>query len=256
MPLFKSRKRVFTGVRPWEMLSRSPGVEAEAPVERPVPLETASSKKLAISLRSPSFATRVLRSQAAPSTSSADEPSISSGMFEDPESEEDYRYVGNLQGYRLLDCEDLIQAASGLGCLSCGASVKLVEDLSVRRGLTSKLFYQCTNTVCKEDILLSNPYAGKSKSLNVRSVLAMRTIGRGHSGMESFCGMMDMLPPVASRIFGVHNQTLGNASEEIALQNMLDIYIPCMQPTLRALLMLPSAVTAHGPSVDLRLLMA
>ena len=64
-----------------------------------------------------------------------------------------------------------------------GAPVILKEDLSIRRGLTSKLSYWCTNTACEKDNLLSNPYSPKSKSLNVRSVLAMRTIGRGHSSL-------------------------------------------------------------------------
>ena len=97
--------------------------------------------------------------------------------------------MGELQGYRLLDCEDLIQATSTISCLACASPVKLREDLSIRRGLTLKLSFRYTNAKCEEE----------SKSQNVRSILVMRTIGRGHSGMESFCGMMGMLPLVTPR---------------------------------------------------------
>lgn len=116
MRLFKKRKCVFTGIRPWERPSSSLEAPAEALVERPVPLETASSKKLAITSRCQSSA-GPSRSQASPSTC---ELCSSTGMPEELESEDDCQYVGHLKGYRLLDCEDMIQVASGLGCLSWG----------------------------------------------------------------------------------------------------------------------------------------
>lgn len=69
---------------------------------------------------------------------------------------------------------------------------------------------------------LFNSYSDSAKSLNARSILGMRTIGRGHRSLESFCGMMDMLPPVTQTAFSTHNQALGDASKMMALQNMLD----------------------------------
>ena len=59
-----------------------------------------------------------------------------------------------------------------------------------------RLLICCTNSVCNREAFVTDPYSKESKSLNTRSVLAMQTIGKGRAGLESFCGVMDMLPPV------------------------------------------------------------
>lgn len=64
---------------------------------------------------------------------------------------------------------------------------------------------------------MSDPYSSKAKSLNTRSVLAMRSIGRGHSSMSKFCGMMDMLSPLSKP---EHNHSIAIASEKAALEEM------------------------------------
>ncbi len=68
---------------------------------------------------------------------------------------------------------------------------------------------------------LSDPYSKESKSLNRRSVLAMREIGRGNKYMEKFFGMMDMLPPVSSRGFSLHNRSLRDSAMSVAQANMI-----------------------------------
>ena len=52
--------------------------------------------------------------------------------------------------------------------------------------------------------------------MNTRSVLAMRTIGKGRAGLESFCGVMDMLPPVSTSV----------ACQEVAPENTCGAYVP------------------------------
>lgn len=79
----------------------------------------------------------------------------------------------------------------------------------------------CTNAECGKVSKISDPYSSQSKSLNARSVLAMREIGRGCKYMESFFGMMDMLPPVSTRSYMVHNNALATASMSIAKDNMI-----------------------------------
>ena len=54
----------------------------------------------------------------------------------------------------------------------------------------------CTNPECGKESKISDPYSSESKSLNARSDLAMREIRRGSKYMQTFFGMMDMLPPV------------------------------------------------------------
>ncbi len=89
---------------------------AEVHVERPIPVETASSKKLAISLSvcPSSPPSRDLRNASQPSTSSAGEPSVV--------------YEEKLKGYRLVNCERLSQAVSQIGLCSVCKS-----PLTIRR---------------------------------------------------------------------------------------------------------------------------
>ena len=160
-------------------------------------METASSKKLAIS---PPSCTLL------PSTSSAGES---------------YDYVGEKAGYRLISCERLDQAPSSHKCSVCLSPCTLEEDLATRRGLVSKLVIRCTNAACGKEVVLSDPYSQEAKSLNARSVLGMRAIGRGRASLESFCGLMDMLPPVSGPSYCDHNQHLARVSLECCFENML-----------------------------------
>ena len=99
--VFKKRPKGFFGV-------------PRHAIERPIPLETASSKKLALS---PEYAsTRPPQ----PSTSSPGES---------------YHYVGQMKGYRLVSCERFSQAVSKIGlCSVCRSPLTLREDLVSRRG--------------------------------------------------------------------------------------------------------------------------
>ena len=213
--LFNKRPKGFHGTSQ-HLLNPARAVEcgvdpAEAPVERPTPLETASGKKLAICPRCPSSSEpsrRGLRSS---------HPSASSTCESD-----DYVYMGELKGYRLVNCERLSQAVSESGvCSGCGSPLTVRENLVSRRGLVSKLVVCCTNIACNREVKISDPYASDAKSLNVRSVVAMRTIGRGQASLQTFCGMMDMLPPVTPTSFSEHTKVLAGFSVETASENML-----------------------------------
>ncbi len=59
-------------------------------------------------------------------------------------------------------------------CCECQFPLTVGEDLVSRRGLVSKLIICCTNTACNNEVALSDPYSPEAKSLNARSVLAMR----------------------------------------------------------------------------------
>ena len=86
--------------------SRSTNVEdqAEAVHEKPVAVETASGKKLAIS------STYASSSEPSGRLRSASNPCMSTG-----EPGESYDYVGRLKGYRLVGCDKLSQAVSEVG---------------------------------------------------------------------------------------------------------------------------------------------
>lgn len=71
---------------------------------------------------------------------------------------------------------------------------------------------QCENPTCSILSYLSNPYTEEARVLNTLSVLGMRMIGRGRSGLETFCAFMSMLPPVSPPCYSDHNQCIREAS--------------------------------------------
>ena len=97
--------------------------------------------------------------------------------------------MGEMTGYRLISCEVLAKAISDVGkCTACDSPLTVREDLASRRGLMSRMTICCT--VCDQKAYVSEPYSDKAKSLNTKSVLAMRMIGRGRVGLETFSGIM------------------------------------------------------------------
>ena len=82
-------------------------------------------------------------------------------------------------------------------CSACLAPLTHRHDLNSRRGLVSDLRICCTYTECNKEEKVSDPYSpeAQAQAQNLRSALIMRIIGKRKAGLESFCGVMDMLPP-------------------------------------------------------------
>ena len=98
-------------------------------------------------------------------------------MESDVSDDEAYQYVEALRGYRLIDCQQYMTELKKTGlCPTCLSPLTLSEDLTGRRGLVSQLMTVCTNAECTYQIIMSTPQ--ESKTLNARSVLEMRSIGR------------------------------------------------------------------------------
>ena len=105
-------------------------------------------------------------------------------------------------------------------CFACRSTLTLREDLVSRRGLVSTLVICCTNSMCSKEAVVCDLCSSESKHLNTRSIMGMRQIGRGRAGLESFCGYMDMLPPVMAASYKIHNERIAVASMEAAEANM------------------------------------
>ena len=58
--------------------------------------------------------------------------------------------------------------------------------------------------------------------VNIRSVYAMRKCGVGHTGLQKFCGVMNMPPPVAQKSYDKLSQKLGVAVEKVAKTSMIE----------------------------------
>ena len=135
-PVFKRRPKGFFGVQRQAMVtfcSSTADKASKAAHERPVPVETASSKKLAIS-----------------SSMSGPSDQYTTALTTTGEPCESYDYVGKLKGNRIVDCEDVIQALDNIGlCNDCKSPLTLSEDLVTRRGLVSKLAI-CLHQYCMQ----------------------------------------------------------------------------------------------------------
>ncbi len=56
--------------------------------------------------------------------------------------------------------------------------------------------------------------------MNSRATLAMRAIGKGRSALQSFSGVMGMLPPVCPHAYISHNKKILEASRELVSLNL------------------------------------
>ena len=62
----------------------------------------------------------------------------------------------------------------------------------------------------------------QAMEVNIRSVYAMRKCGVGHTGLQKFCGVMNMPPPVAQKSYDKLSQKLGVAVEKVAKTSMIE----------------------------------
>ena len=69
-------------------------------------------------------------------------------------------------------------------------------------------------SVCGKSSAITDPYQKRDLETSTKSVLVMELQGKGRAGLETFCGMMGMLPPVSQRAYTTQNQKLFVASGE------------------------------------------
>lgn len=132
-----------------------------------------------------------------------------------------------ITGFRFFDMEVLCDVLSMLGCHQCGElDLLFMEDEINRKGCASSLRLLCENCGWKYSFYTSKQQ-GKSFEVNRRLVYGMRTLGKGRTGAQKFCTLMNMPPPPAaknySKISGVitsclrsiAKESMSNAAEEV-----------------------------------------
>ena len=133
---------------------------------------------------------------------------------ESDSEEEDGAAIRN--GNRLLDLEilqrNLLEHAL---CASCKIERLVLEEIGTY-GLGSNLSLSCTNPKCKLFVQFPGSRKGRHFDVNRRSVLAARRIGRGYSGLQKFCTLMDLPKPVTKSNFTRHQRALAKAAHEVA----------------------------------------
>ena len=123
-----------------------------------------------------------------------------------------------ITGFRFFDMEVLCDVLSMLGCHQCGElDLLFMEDEINRKGCASSLHLLCKNCGWKYSFYTSRQQ-GKSFEVNRRLVYGMRTLGKGHTGAQKFCTLMNMPPPPAaknySKISGVITSCLRSIGKE------------------------------------------
>lgn len=120
-------------------------------------------------------------------------------------------------GYRLVYMDCLQTIFDGCVCKFCRVGDIVVRE-TTRAGLASVVSVSCTNDQCT--VVSEYPLVPKSNQYfydcNRRSVLAARVIGRGHSGLSKFCGVMNLPPPVSKPAFHRHQRILYSAAKSVA----------------------------------------
>ena len=70
----------------------------------------------------------------------------------------------------------------------------------MKKGLCHQFQISCRkcewSELMKTSKTLTNDIKGKQYDINIHSVIAFREIGKGYAALESFCYIMNMLPPM------------------------------------------------------------
>ena len=126
----------------------------------------------------------------------------------------------DLNGTRLVDISCLHRLLSSISvCRQCLEGELAIED-ERREGLASSVFLRCQMCGASSGWCDLLPRAGRFYQVNRRSVLAMRVIGRGHTALKKFCGIMDLPPPVAWPAFNGHQKAIAQAAAQVSDESM------------------------------------
>ena len=105
-------------------------------------------------------------------------------------------------GNRIIRYENLVSmlGAGGLRhCTGGTTSISEGQTKSSRKGLVTTITIRCD---CDKGWFhcISDPSEPKDNSINIQSMVSMRTVGKGLSSLNTFCGFMNLpLPFVAQR---------------------------------------------------------
>ena len=204
----KRRSKGFKGSRYERPVAVQPEEQPEQ--ERPI---TASSKKLTVEPPpSTSYTSGSSRVLLRPRPTKDGGGEASSSVTETGNTE--------LSGNRLLSCSSIVSLVSQLKCPSCRSSLSVTEDFCSRRGIVTRIKVQCS-TDCGWFHYLSDSYDKSQTIVNTQLVLAARTVGMSQTLLTTFCGMMDMPPPISHTAYAKCNNLVLAASKKEVMKEQL-----------------------------------
>ena len=151
-----------------------------------------------------------------------DEPAAIDGEYDDTCIDD--------SGYLLMDTGIIFPILNELVKGSrCGFSVETDHMVDKKQGLAHFIKISCPSDSClwnksfytsdkvKRDGRGADPF-----DVNLRVIMAFREIGKGHSGLETFCGYMNMPPPMAETTYNETVKFMLHPIYVVAAQNMKD----------------------------------
>ncbi|MBY0580841.1 MAG: hypothetical protein K2P53_04080 [Rickettsiales bacterium] len=130
--------------------------------------------------------------------------------------------------YVLIDLDIIVQILTLVGtCPDCERkSININIDHKNKKGLSSLLLLCCSECLWKTKFYtskkVSTKASEKSFDINLRSVIAMREIGKGHSALEKLCGFLNLPPPLQKATFNDVQNKISQSYKYIATQSMIN----------------------------------
>ena len=139
----------------------------------------------------------------------------------------------NNSEYFLVNKEVLNEALQTSAQCSICKSGNIYLNVLEKHGIARKMILRCDNAQCINQSCFYTSKRSSSKSLaekespgpkpfelNLRYVLAMRLLGKGYAGMNSFTGMMNMGNSMSKKCFNKILDSIENVSLKIAEDSM------------------------------------
>ena len=130
-------------------------------------------------------------------------------------------------GHRILDISYLNAVLmSSVACASCNerGTVGICSDYTMQSGISVPMCLTCTacgqSTAVETSKLVSGDRKARREELTTRAVLAMQSVGCGHSGLRKFCGVVDLPPPLSPSNYQKHAKAIHDAAKQEAEESM------------------------------------
>ena len=133
--------------------------------------------------------------------------------------------------YFFMDSSKFLEILSAVACCpECNNKLTVRHLINQKYGLCHKFELKCicswsTTTTTSKQVVPNTATPGSGRNpfdVNDRAIVAFREIGKGFSGMERFCGIMNMMPPMSKTTFNDKQSKIHDAYVSVCQNSMQD----------------------------------